>query len=448
MDGLFATMRRLHERGPRSRGLVVDAEGVALGPACVLVRRTPAGYRRADVGQIADLTRSVFGHDARLDRIPIVLARITDALSAGDLVRAQLLALEIPLRDLDDAQLRRLRACSDLLKEGFDPNQLRDAFGRWTNEGSSWAETEATNLGPRAGLLASEALPWVVRALRVLSAPVAFFGTLLVPTNRSNVSEGTIPYSPGLAYRNDEGILTLYHVDDDGRRTVIFNGRPDVDQLYRDEQGNIVGRNIANGQGFVIDPEALPKLAEKIGAVENPKDRAQLQAYVDAVMKSDPRLCPLPSRDPGSPSEQAGLYQSQVCGLPPGWGVLFNKVRYDGCDPPTGILKECKALGFADKKIGEPSDDWPWPNWFTKDPKKGMTDIVNQMGEQSIAAGPRIVEWHVAEKPFADWLEFYAKTQGYENIRVYWTPPSAEVEELHRKALEAVGPLGLGRLQR
>jgi hypothetical protein len=29
MDGVFATMRRLHERGPRSRGLSVDTEGVA-----------------------------------------------------------------------------------------------------------------------------------------------------------------------------------------------------------------------------------------------------------------------------------------------------------------------------------------------------------------------------------------------------------------------------------
>lgn len=438
MDGLFAAMRRLHERGPRSRGLSVDTEGVALGPDCVLVRRTNRTYERAPVGEIIDLTRSVFGRDHRLDRMPIVLTRITEALAAGDLVKAQLLGLEIPIHDLDDRQLTRLRRAGNLLKD-YDPNQPRDEQGRWASEGegTSFSTREAFSA---AGFLirqmpVPEVLPW---ALRVLSGPVAFFGTLLIPTNRSNVSEGTIPDSPGLAYRNDEGVLTLYHVDDDGRRTILFSGLPGADQLYRDEHGNLIGRNVANGQGFIVDPEALPKLAEKIGGVKDPKDRAQLQAYVDAVLNSDPRLCPLPSPDRGSnESKQAGLYQSQVCGLPPGWGVRYNGARYDGCDPPTGILKECKALGFVEKMIGEPSDDWPWPNWFSNDPKKGMTAIVDQMREQSIAAGVRMVDWHVAEKPFADWLEFYAKSQGYENIRVYWTPPSAEVEAAN-KAMVAV----------
>jgi hypothetical protein len=40
----FALMRRLHERGPRSRGLTVDRDGVALGPQLTLLRRTQAGY--------------------------------------------------------------------------------------------------------------------------------------------------------------------------------------------------------------------------------------------------------------------------------------------------------------------------------------------------------------------------------------------------------------------
>src|SRR5258708_24417916 len=44
-------------------------------------------------------------------------------------------------------------------------------------------------------------------------------------------------------------------------------------------RSNIIGRNIGNGQGFGIDPEALPKLAEKIDTVKNPEYRAQLHAY-------------------------------------------------------------------------------------------------------------------------------------------------------------------------
>lgn len=418
MDRLFATMRRLHDRGPRSRGLSVDTEGVALGPHCVLVRRTASGYQRAAVGKIADLTRSIFGGDARLDRIPIVLTRITEALATGDLVKAQLLGLEIPINDLDHRQLARLRFAGDLVKD-FDPNQPRDEQGRWTADGSglSFSAREAFSA---AGFLIRRTppppvLPW---ALRVLSAPAAFLGTLLIPTNRSNVSEGTIPDSPGLAYRNDEGILTLYQVDDDGRRTVIFNCRPDGDQLYRDAHGNVIGRNIGNGQGFVIDPEALPKLAEKIDAVKNPEYRAQLRAYVDAVVNSKPRLCPLPSRDPGeNTSVQAGMYQSRLCGLPPDWGVDYRGIRFDGCDPATGTLLECKALGF-EKKMSRLGG---FQSWYT-----GAEDPFSQMDDQQGAGRDREVLWHVAEKRFADLLEKYRKDNSYGNVTVRHTPATEE----------------------
>jgi hypothetical protein len=40
----FSRMRRLHQRGPRSRGLLVDREGVALGPEMLLVRRGEVGF--------------------------------------------------------------------------------------------------------------------------------------------------------------------------------------------------------------------------------------------------------------------------------------------------------------------------------------------------------------------------------------------------------------------
>lgn len=113
MDGFFAPMRRLHERGPSSRGLSIDIAGVSLGPDCVLVRRTAAGYARAGLGEIVDVTRLVFGGDARLDRIPVLLTRITEALGAGDLPKARAIGLEIPIDDLDDRQLARLRFAGD-----------------------------------------------------------------------------------------------------------------------------------------------------------------------------------------------------------------------------------------------------------------------------------------------------------------------------------------------
>ncbi len=43
----FPVMRRLHSRGPFSRGLVVDPDGMMLGGECVLVMRAPTEYRAA-----------------------------------------------------------------------------------------------------------------------------------------------------------------------------------------------------------------------------------------------------------------------------------------------------------------------------------------------------------------------------------------------------------------
>jgi hypothetical protein len=69
--------------------------------------------------------------------MPIVLARITEALAAGNLVKAQLLGLEIPIRDLDDQQIARLRRSGNLSKD-YDPNQPRDERGRWMSIGGDF----------------------------------------------------------------------------------------------------------------------------------------------------------------------------------------------------------------------------------------------------------------------------------------------------------------------
>jgi Restriction endonuclease fold toxin 5 len=451
MDGLFATMRRLHERGPRSRGLSVDTEGVALGPGCVLVRRTPAGYQRASAGEIIDLTRIVFGRDARLDRIPIVLARITECLSAGDLVKAQLLGLEIPLDELDDRQLARLRRVGGLIKE-FDPDQPRDEHGRWTSSGrgvededSSSAPGTALVAGTAASTLLPEVAPFMGRVAAALaataSAPALVFGAILVPLssiNRSNVSEGTLPDAPDIAYRYDEGVLTLSYRDSEGHSVNLFQGLSGTDGLYRDEDGRVIGRNLGDGKGFILDPDSLPLLASKVKA----KDRinpdavaAALHSISQAVAQSEPKLCPDPSADPGGISSlRAGMYQWQVCGIPPGFGVAFNGARYDGCDPPTGTLLECKGQGFASIMNGSPSDAWPWPDWFSR-PGKGMRRITDQMRQQSEAAGNRLVIWHVAEAPVAEWLQGYARTNHLDNIVVVHTPPPAfDPDKLRRMA--------------
>jgi hypothetical protein len=459
MHDPFATMRRLHERGPQSRGLAVDAEGVILGPDCILVRRTPAGYRSANPNEIARLTRSVLGDDGRLQRLPIVLAGITRALNAGDLVKAQLLGLEIPLVDLDDEQLARLRLAGDLLKD-FDPNQPRDERGRWTSDGgeeenSAPALGSAVVAGTAASTLAPEIAPFMARVAAAFGAvggaPALVLGAVLVPFssfNRSNVSEGTLPDAPNIAYRYDEGVLTLSYRDSDGQTAQLFHGLSGIDGLYRDAEGNAIGRNLGDGQGFVLDPDALPALAAKVKAKDRfnqDKITAALLSFSQAAARSEPRLCPDPSADPGGISSvRAGMYQWQVCGIPPGFGILFNGARYDGCEIPTGTLLECKGPGFADKMFGSPADVWPWEDWFSRE-DKGMKKITEQLRKENDAAGNRLVILHAAEASVAEWFRNYVRANNLDRIVVVHTPALPfDPEMLRRMAVNFIGAWAWG----
>ena len=54
--------RRLHVRSPASRGVIVDDDGLALGPDCLLIRRTGTGYqavRRRDIRTLLDTNITV-----------------------------------------------------------------------------------------------------------------------------------------------------------------------------------------------------------------------------------------------------------------------------------------------------------------------------------------------------------------------------------------------------
>jgi len=151
MNSPFAEMRRLYDRDPSARGLVVDAEGVMLGPNYVLVARTNGSYRRLNAAALDRLLKVTFGNDHTLRRFSHVLDRITDALAVGDVVKAQLLGLEIPLRALDDEQLIRLQTASSLIKAGFDPDQPRDERGQWTAEGGGDVRGDIEPVAGRTG---------------------------------------------------------------------------------------------------------------------------------------------------------------------------------------------------------------------------------------------------------------------------------------------------------
>jgi hypothetical protein len=145
---MFDTLRRLHPRGPSSRGVAVDVAGALLGPDCVLVRRTPQGFRCVAPGEARAIQAAALSCLADPDWLFEQCQRIAGSLAKGETALAQIYGLRIPIGELDDAVLARLRVLAPLLKAGFNPDEPRipkgePGAGQWTNggENASTAET-------------------------------------------------------------------------------------------------------------------------------------------------------------------------------------------------------------------------------------------------------------------------------------------------------------------
>jgi hypothetical protein len=156
-------MRRLHKRGPANPGIAVDAEGAMLGPDCVLVRRTPRGYRSIDAAEAVALQKCLSGDRRDADWLFGQCRRIAKALDNRDLALAQIYGIYLPLGDLDAEQRKRLALAAPLTKAGFDPDEPRipagePGGGEWTSGSGAAAPTP----GGREPLLipAQMTIPW------------------------------------------------------------------------------------------------------------------------------------------------------------------------------------------------------------------------------------------------------------------------------------------------
>jgi hypothetical protein len=152
---MLAPMRRLHLRGSDSRGVVVDADGAMLGPACVLVRCTQSGFRCVAPGEAAAIEAAVLGPGHDPGWLFEQSRRIAQALATGETALAQIYGLRIPVGDFDGAALRRLAAAARLIKANFNPDQLRipqgePGAGQWTDEGNP-AEPAPSSGASRTG---------------------------------------------------------------------------------------------------------------------------------------------------------------------------------------------------------------------------------------------------------------------------------------------------------
>jgi hypothetical protein len=128
-----------------------------LGPDCVLVRRTPGGFRAIARGDAVALQKCVLGAGSDEDWLFHQCQRITEALNKGEVALAQIYGLRIPIGELDNQRLRRL-AVAGVAKWTFNPGEPRIPkgelhAGEWTTgsgeaavpPGSSSADTVAND---------------------------------------------------------------------------------------------------------------------------------------------------------------------------------------------------------------------------------------------------------------------------------------------------------------
>lgn len=114
-------------------GLSCNAQGLWLAGR-PLLRRTISGYAPRPADEIAALTKCAYGRDMDPEGLVAGLRVIAEALDRGDLGRAMVGAVHLRLPALDENGAARIAIADDTLAK-FDPNEPRDALGRWTNGG-------------------------------------------------------------------------------------------------------------------------------------------------------------------------------------------------------------------------------------------------------------------------------------------------------------------------
>jgi hypothetical protein len=125
------------------QGLYCTSAGLFIGEGYALVggslgKSNDGGLRIRPLDEInADLSRS-FGMPIDWRNRMGTLRAVAKALDDGDLTRALIAAVHLDAQPLPDASAAlHLSKISAVRKQGFDPNEPRDADGRWTREGGS-----------------------------------------------------------------------------------------------------------------------------------------------------------------------------------------------------------------------------------------------------------------------------------------------------------------------
>ena len=125
-------MFKLAERRAATGGVYCGEDGVWLGPAELVARRAVGGYRVRPAAEIEALLAA--GYPVPPDATGCVagLRRVASYLSEGNLPLAMIAAVQLRLGEIAEERIERLTRADTLLKAGFNPDEPRDAHGRWS----------------------------------------------------------------------------------------------------------------------------------------------------------------------------------------------------------------------------------------------------------------------------------------------------------------------------
>ncbi len=355
--------------------------------------------------------------------------------------------------------LARVMAAVELAKD-YDPDQARDELGRWTSAGGGaavGATADAFSLYgaesavPALRALAQRALGAAAALLPEGAATVgvavagsaAVLGTLFLPTNGASVSTGTLPDAPEFSYKYDQetGRLTVTRQNPDGTTDTVFSGHHDKDAVFRDENGNAIGRYL--GDSVALDADAVRGYEARRKSDAQARPGAIVQST--ARTRDDPEVCPAPEPDkPGGKNNEGGIAYEEHVGklvggvVPPGQGLAIrmtkpdgSSVYFDNCVDEDHSLIEAKGFnyGAAYEKWKTKDDNKPWIFYETRMMRQAARQVeVAQAQDWNL-------EWHFADENVANYMSGKFAEKGYP-IKVVYTPPTPSMTERFGRVLE------------
>ena len=304
----------------------------------------------------------------------------------------------------------------DTVEKAYNPTEPRVAAGSGRASGEWTSDDGASSISPGEALAAPAAAPlgdlfpaavdslgeFAAGLLARFGGPAAAaFGLLFIPSSNNLNVTGEVPGVPGLSYswNRDETLLHLSYVDAD-EETTNFTAQLE-DDVFRDQNGNVVAR-ILPGGNIVVDQAAV---------------------FPDSANDNEPKLCPMPGLD--KPGERGRDYEDYVKSIvnpvdatPRYWGFQLidptsgDLVYYDDCQHETGMMVEAKGPIYA-KLLA-----YGWG----RDSIAG--EWLSQSASQLAASGMRTVRWYFAEPAAAAFAEsiFGQAKDGRERIEIKVLP--------------------------